>query len=53
MILLDFLRLLANTPREKHAALVAWFATQKKTSTDFGGLDIQVLCNDVSEELHR
>jgi hypothetical protein len=29
MTLPDFLRLLANTPKEKHPALIAWFGAQK------------------------
>ena len=53
MILLDFLRLLADTPKEKHPALIAWFTTQKKASTNFDGLDNQALRDVVSKESHR
>jgi hypothetical protein len=34
MTLPDFLRLLANTPKEKHFALIAWFSTQKNNEAE-------------------
>jgi hypothetical protein len=53
MILLDFLRLLADTPKDKHPALIDWFTTQKKASANAVGLDTQALCDVVSKESHR
>jgi hypothetical protein len=52
MILLDFLRLLADTPKDKHPALIDWFTTQKKASANAVGLDTQALCDVVSKESH-
>jgi hypothetical protein len=34
MTLREFLRLLVNTPRDKHPELILWFAAQHKASTD-------------------
>jgi len=54
MILFDFLRLLADTPKDKHPALIAWFTMQNKASTNLGGLaTTQALCNVVSKESYR